>query len=347
MNNTLDPKFSIILPIYNVEKYLKVALDNLKNQTFSDFEAICVNDGSPDNSLAILEEYAKLDSRFKIINQENQGQGAARNNALKVARGEYIMYLDPDDFWSNNTLEEIYSAFTNHDVDIVQFNFVLCEESDGKDIEVRKLHEWIAKNFNFKLNHEQIFKWNDITKNVLPDLISIVWDKAYTRKFLIENNIKCGENRISEDVIFSISSTLKAKSIIYLNNVLYHYRMRAGSVMQSVSKNALDMFDNIVLIKRFLDENKLMDIYNEDFQKLAASSSATVYERTPIDLQKAYIAKAKETLSKEAFKQFKKIIGGNLSLLEKFISFKNRKIAGQRYKVIRFFFLEFKVKINH
>lgn len=239
MNNTLDPKFSIILPIYNVEKYLKVALDNLKNQTFSDFEAICVNDGSPDNSLAILEEYAKLDSRFKIINQENQGQGAARNNALKVARGEYIMYLDPDDFWSNNTLEEIYSAFTNHDVDIVQFNFVLCEESDGKDIEVRKLHELIAKNFNFKLNHEQIFKWNDITKNVLPDLISIVWDKAYTRKFLIENNIKCGENRISEDVIFSISSTLKAKSIIYLNNVLYHYRMRAGSVMQSVSKNAL------------------------------------------------------------------------------------------------------------
>ena len=66
MNNTLDPKFSIILPIYNVEKYLKVALDNLKNQTFSDFEAICVNDGSPDNSLAILEEYAKLDSRFKM-----------------------------------------------------------------------------------------------------------------------------------------------------------------------------------------------------------------------------------------------------------------------------------------
>ena len=98
------PKFSIIIPVYNVEKYLVECLESIVNQSFKDFEVICVNDGSTDNSLEILQKYAENDERFKVLNQENQGQGIARNNALNIANGEYILFVDPDDFIELNML---------------------------------------------------------------------------------------------------------------------------------------------------------------------------------------------------------------------------------------------------
>ena len=91
-------KISAILPVYNVEQYIKDSLDSIINQTMDDIEIICVNDGSLDNSLQVLEEYAQKDARIKIISQENQGQGIARNNGLKIANGEYITFIDPDDW---------------------------------------------------------------------------------------------------------------------------------------------------------------------------------------------------------------------------------------------------------
>ena len=99
------PAISVIIPIYNVEKYLRRCLDSVKNQTFQDWEAICVNDGSPDNSAAILAEFAAGDARFKVVNKENGGLSDARNAGMQVATGEYILYLDSDDFIHPQTLE--------------------------------------------------------------------------------------------------------------------------------------------------------------------------------------------------------------------------------------------------
>ena len=98
----LNIKFSIIIPVYNVEKFLRESLDSIVAQTFKDFEVICVNDGSTDNSLEILKEYANNDSRIKVISQENQGQGVARNNAIDIAQGKYLLFVDPDDFIESN-----------------------------------------------------------------------------------------------------------------------------------------------------------------------------------------------------------------------------------------------------
>ncbi len=117
------PAVSVIIPIYNVEKYLRRCLDSVLNQTFSDWEAICVNDGSPDGSAAILSEYAAKDDRFKIVNKENGGLSDARNAGMQVAKGEYILYLDSDDFIHPQTLEITYYLAKHDNSDIVSFTY--------------------------------------------------------------------------------------------------------------------------------------------------------------------------------------------------------------------------------
>ena len=117
------PAISVIIPIYNVEKYLRRCLDSVKNQTFPDWEAICVNDDSPDNSAEILEEYAKKDARFKIVNKENGGLSDARNAGMAVASGKYILYLDSDDFIHPQTMEIAYSLALRDGSDIVSFTY--------------------------------------------------------------------------------------------------------------------------------------------------------------------------------------------------------------------------------
>ena len=112
-------KISAILPVYNVEQYIKDCLDSIINQTMDDIEIICVNDGSLDNSLQVLEKYAQKDARIKIISQENQGQGIARNNGLKIANGEYITFIDPDDWVDVDMFEKMYKSAKKFDSDYV------------------------------------------------------------------------------------------------------------------------------------------------------------------------------------------------------------------------------------
>lgn len=117
------PAISVIIPIYNVEKYLRRCLDSVKNQTFTDWEAICVNDGSPDNCAEILAEYAAKDARFKIVNKENGGLSDARNAGMKVATGEYILYLDSDDFIHPQTMEITHALAVRDGSDMVAFTY--------------------------------------------------------------------------------------------------------------------------------------------------------------------------------------------------------------------------------
>lgn len=143
-------KFSIIVPVYNVEKFLRESLDSIVAQTLKDFEVICVNDGSTDNSLEILKEYANNDSRIKVISQENQGQGVARNNAIDIAQGKYLLFVDPDDFIESNTLEVLYNKFHETDVDIIQFDYATCKE-DGTHKRVETFKKRLKKYFNYSI----------------------------------------------------------------------------------------------------------------------------------------------------------------------------------------------------
>ena len=116
-----QPQISVIIPVYNVEQYLSKCLESIINQTLQDIEIICINDGSTDNSLQILEEYAQKDSRMIVINQENQGVGVARNKGLEIARGDYIWFVDSDDYVERNGLDYVYEKSKENNADIVCF----------------------------------------------------------------------------------------------------------------------------------------------------------------------------------------------------------------------------------
>ena len=122
-------KFSVIIPVYNSEKYLKECLDSLVNQTFKDFEIICINDGSTDNSKKLLEEYANKDDRINVYSQENQGVGAARNYGMTLAKGKYINFLDSDDILSANALKSAYEFLEKHaEIDVVSIPIFFFNE---------------------------------------------------------------------------------------------------------------------------------------------------------------------------------------------------------------------------
>ena len=162
-------KISVIIPVYNVEKYLARCLDSLLAQTFTDFEAICVNDGSPDGSANILSEYAKKDSRIKVITQENQGLSGARNSGLKVATGDYIYFLDSDDCIHPQTLEIAYHFITEHNADMVCFDFAKNTENAIPAITPLKIADinFEITNNPLYLNKVHINAWTKLSKKEL------------------------------------------------------------------------------------------------------------------------------------------------------------------------------------
>ena len=181
-------KFSIIIPVYNVERYLSKSLDSVINQTLKDIEIICIDDGSTDNSLRILNEYAAKDSRIIIIKQENHGQGIARNKGVDIANGQYVLFVDPDDWIEENTLDVLYKKFTDSGVDVIFFDYKKINEYSGEE----KLYTFAKeiKKQNYKLDFEKnpYFNWKAIKKYCLNGLRLMVWDKAYSLDFLRKYN---------------------------------------------------------------------------------------------------------------------------------------------------------------
>ncbi len=176
-----QPKVSIIVPVYKVEKYLRRCLDSILSQTFDDFEVICVNDGSPDNSIDILNEYASRDNRFCVVEQENQGLSMARNNGKKLARGEYIYFLDSDDYIHPQLLEVSYYLAQKYDADLVNFE---CynekkEKFETPVIDITKVEAKITTaplflGYHHEKNRIHINTWTKLYKKGILDGIEFI-----------------------------------------------------------------------------------------------------------------------------------------------------------------------------
>ena len=138
-------KISVVVPVYNAEPFLKEAMESVLNQTFKNFEVLCVNDGSKDNSLEILNDFASKDQRVRIFDKPNGGCGSARNMGLDNVRGEYIYFFDPDDYIDSNTFEKLYDNAISNDSDLVICNFV--QFIDGEPIDYRSGLNYIKENF--------------------------------------------------------------------------------------------------------------------------------------------------------------------------------------------------------
>lgn len=249
-------EISIIVAVYNVEKYLRQCLDSLINQTFKDIEIICVNDGSTDNSLDILKEYQAKDNRIKIIEQENQGPGVARNKALDAAEGKYVMVVDPDDWLELEACQVAYEQIEKNGNDLVIFGFKEYRESTGE----------IKENPNqFKIYNDVLDKTDINLCNSGIDFFQngYSWGKLYNKDFLKDNNIRFLPFYFSEDLPFIQIVLISSNNISILDQPFYIYRIRKDSASSNsilLNKNLWKfLFFSRKLVIEFIAKNGYND----------------------------------------------------------------------------------------
>ena len=338
-------KISVIIPVYNVEKYLRECLDSVVNQSFKNIEILCINDGSTDSSLKILEEYAQKDDRIVIINQENQGQGIARNKGIDIASGEYIAFVDPDDFIDLNTFEILYNKFKETEVDVIQFDFATCKEN-GKPTRNQPLKKRAKKYLNFNIKNNLIFNWNDFNKKDFTGLRLGTTDKIYSSKFIKNNNIRFAPTRHGEDNLFSICVLLMAQKILYLNKYFYHYRRRNNSSVNKPSEDNFCVFENVKLLKDFLMKNDLFENNEKTYRDYLIKAFALHYANIPVHSIDKYLKQCAEVLSEIEYQKFLKETEPEYTFWQNIFSIKNHKEKGEKHKIVSFLGckLYFKVK---
>ena len=224
--------FSLIIPVFNVEKYLGDCLDSVLNQSFQDWEAVCVNDGSTDGSLSILAEYAAKDVRIKVVSQANAGTAVARNTGLKEASGDYIFFLDSDDWLEANALQIIAEKLNGEDM--------LCFSGKRYFESTRKYNQ--ADILPEKVYQSGMDYYNE--NALLPRDFAFVCVvlRVYNRAFLIQNGLFFDDDISYEDNLWVPVTVYHAHSIKVISDPLYIYRIREGSKMQDVSlKRKMDM----------------------------------------------------------------------------------------------------------
>lgn len=258
-------KISVIVPVYNCEDYLDESIKSILNQSFKDIEVICVDDGSTDDSLNILKELSKQDTRLKVYTQENQGASVARNNALEKASGDYIYFFDADDYAVEDCLEKVYSNAVNNDSDMVIFYFdhyIKNAFSRHCNIDLdKKFPEVDYNNFTFSYKDYKQYAFKGA---------SAPWFKLYKKDFLDKHeNIKFPVNLNLEDVPFHIMTVLKASKISFIPEFLYHYRVdNPNSLSNTRLKSYKDIFCIIKIVEDFLKSEGLYDELKKEFDFL-------------------------------------------------------------------------------
>lgn len=226
-------KVSIIVPVYNTERYLPKCLDSLLNQTLDETEIIVVNDSSPDDSQKIIADYQNRYPQIKGFSKENSGVGDARNFGLSRATGEFIFFADSDDFVAPDALEKLYATAKREQSDVVVCGYNVFDEN-GRDIGYRSSLNTSAG--------------DDLKLQVMLE-DSAVWNKLYRRDLLTENNLRFRSRVWYEDIDFQIGVLLNCRSISYVGEGLYNYLVRQGSIMNNsdIRKNTdiLKAFDQI------------------------------------------------------------------------------------------------------
>lgn len=300
-------KISIILPVYNVEKYIDRAINSLISQKFSDYEIILCNDGSKDNSGKKCDEWAEKDHRIKVIHKENGGVASARNAALEIAQGEYIYFMDPDDYVVGELLSENYTLAKEHNADQVIFGFV-SEVLDKDDNLIRNIPYYI--NIDGVYNNEE-FKENYL--NHMNNVSNVVWNRIYKRSHIGETVFNKNLNT-AEDAIFNLELIRKKiTNICYNNKIYYRYLCREKSLMNSY--NPL-RFKNEVLItdtvKAMVEEWGIEERYHKTLSYRYIETFLNEYNNMTMpdcDLKtEEIIALMKEHNSDERIVEAKKII---------------------------------------
>ena len=251
----MTPLISVIVPVYNVEKYLEECLDSILTQTFKDIEIICIDDGSTDSSGKILDDYKEKDERIIVVHDTNHGLGHVRNTGIDMARGKYVCFLDSDDYMEPDTLKNRYETAEKNNCDLVIDNMDKFDCQSGEKL------DW-AYTLNFALLPEkEVFNRHDIPDSIMDTTFSTSNNKFCRLDMLRQKNLKFKEISYAEDVFFGYMVLIEAERISVIPDINTHYRVnRPGSNTTTVSPNRLlaveaykDLYD--VLYERgILDE---------------------------------------------------------------------------------------------
>ncbi|GHT17867.1 hypothetical protein FACS1894189_4600 [Planctomycetales bacterium] len=283
----LNPLISIIIPVYNVERYLRECLDSVVNQTMRDLQIICVNDGSPDNSRTILQEYADKDNRIQIIDQENGGLASARNAAFPYIKGKYTLFVDSDDWIDLQLCEKVYAEAEQTGAEMTMFFYWTA--SDGKSL----CTDWL---------------WNHITEGTKTTVteksqivaVLAVWAKLWRTNFLQKHDMRFIEGFNSEDVWFTYQGCVLAQKIAVLREELYHYRQNPDSItLKKPVSHALDCLPVLTQLRTWLESSGHWDTWNTYYIRSKFNILHWEYLHCPEEAKPLFIKQAYSTLTKE------------------------------------------------
>ena len=259
----INPTISVIIPVYNASEFLHESIPSVLEQSLKEIELICVNDGSGDNSLEILNEFSKNDSRIRIIDQENAGCGAARNRALDEACGDYVYFFDPDDYISKNAFKQLYDNALKNDSDLVIFKIARFRE--GEEVNYSAPGFDLGKVFDDVDFENFSFTYKDIKRFVLNSSFA-PWTKLYKREFLDKyDDFRFPTNIAFDDTPFHVQSMLRASKISFIPEFFYFYRFNPNSI-NNTSSNGIDIFEICNIVERFLKKENHFDEFFEEFK---------------------------------------------------------------------------------
>ena len=310
-------KISVIIPVYNAESYIGRCIESVQVQTFGDWQMILVDDGSNDNSLAICQKYAEIDDRIQVMHQENAGAGAARNTGLTKALGEYIVFIDSDDY----VAEYYFELLSNHTEDVV---FINVEAVDGNGSIVRKEYLSVYKNM----------KKDDFMRAQMTGKIN--WGgvrKVVKREILEKNNIKYSNHKVGEEALFTYCSAYYSQTIAFIEKPAYFYILRADSLSHTKMD---DPWGEVALaLKAKTLDNGSYAKYADTVNAFILTAAAVSADRLAVNYKREEYRKKIESLYISLIDKLDKaypIDYNHMSLKAKFLG---KLLLGRHFSLIR------------
>jgi len=267
---------SVIVAVYNAEKYLKECMDSIINQTLKDIEIICVNDGSTDNSSNILEDYKKQDKRIHIITKENEGLGgaSARNTGLEYASGKYVSILDSDDFFELDMLEKVVERAEKFNSDIVVFGGKEYDEKNGNIYKVASILN------EGEIPKKDVFSYKDCASGIFQLSQGMAWNKLFSKSFLDKHGIKFQHVKYTDDAYFTFANMVLAERICVLKEYLCYYRVNTGISQTDGLANYPDSsYSPYVLLKESLCTWGIYESVKNSFINCATTFMRYFYDK--------------------------------------------------------------------
>lgn len=285
---------SVIIPSYDSKEYIESCLNGIINQTFKNLEIICIDDGSTDGSLQILQQYAQMDCRIKILRQENKGAAAARNLGLKAAQGKYVIFLDSDDLFEPCLIEYAVSKAKAVEADMVVFK---ADTFDNLTGQISPLNDKIS---SFKAYQHKTFCCKDLPADIFNSFLIAPWNKLYRKSFLDRHGFTFQNIKRTNDLLFTSQTLAAAGRIILLEEVLLHYRVGLTKNLQSGnSETPLDFYKALLALKKYLEEIGQYNLLQNSYTKMALE--VVFYNLNSVKTETAF-KKLKEFLQSEGFK---------------------------------------------